>query len=136
MSSNDILDSHRSPGGTAPVVLDIETGLQELIARGYQFVHPADERGEVLAVVGVRVHDDVVDVVRLNSEDDVVALRMPGSEENILDPETWLWRSEGEAAKVLAEVLALPDQQDLAGTHVKGCWVPGRGGTSKWLAAR
>jgi hypothetical protein len=136
MSSNDILDSHRSPGGTAPVVLDIETGLQELIARGYQFVHPADERGEVLAVVGVRVHDDVVDVVRLNAEDDVVALRMPGSEENILDPGTWLWRSEGEAAKVLAEVLALPDQQDLAGTHAKGCWVPGRGGTSKWLAAR
>jgi hypothetical protein len=135
MSSSDILDSHRSPGAT-PVVLDIESGLQELIVRGYQFVHPADERGEVLAVVGVRVHDDVVDVVRLNAEDDVVAMRMPGTEENILEPENWLWRSEGEAAKVLAEVLALPDRQDLTGSRAKGCWVPGRGGTSKWLAAR
>jgi hypothetical protein len=135
MSSSDILDPHRSPAA-APVVLDIETGLQELIARGYQFVHPADDRGEVLAVVGVRVHDDVVDVVRLNAEDDVVALRVPGTEDNVLEPEKWLWRSEGEAAEVLAEVLALPDRQDLAGSRAKGCWVPGRGGTSKWLAAR
>ncbi|MDT8910712.1 hypothetical protein [Amycolatopsis sp. PS_44_ISF1] len=133
MSSSDVLDSHRD---SEPALLDLETGLQELIARGYQFVHPADERGEVLAVVGVRVHDDVVDVVRLNGEDDVVALRVPGTEENILDPETWLWRSEGAATEVLVEVLALPDESAAAEARVKGCWVPGRGGTSKWLAAR
>jgi hypothetical protein len=90
-------------------VFDIETGLQELVARGYQFVHPADERGEVLAVVGVRVHDDVVDVVRLNAEDDVVATRMPGTEENIFEPERWLWRRRGEGAQVLTEILSLPD---------------------------
>jgi hypothetical protein len=90
-------------------VFDIETGLQELVARGYQFVHPADERGEVLAVVGVRVHDDVVDVVRLNAEDDVVATRMPGTEENIFEPERWLWRRRGEGAQVLTEMLSLPD---------------------------
>jgi hypothetical protein len=90
-------------------VFDIETGLQELVARGYQFVHPADERGEVLAVVGVRVHDDVVDVVRLNAEDDVVATRMPGTEENIFEPERWLWRRHGEGAQVLTEILSLPD---------------------------
>ncbi|GAB3140783.1 hypothetical protein [Amycolatopsis sp. NPDC004378] len=88
---------------------DIESGLQELVARGYQFVHPADERGEVLAVVGVRVHDDVVDVVRLNAEDDVVATRMPGTEENIFEPERWLWRRRGEGAQVLTEILSLPD---------------------------
>ncbi|WP_410608518.1 hypothetical protein [Amycolatopsis sp. lyj-109] len=97
-----------SAEAVAPV-FDIETGLQELVARGYQFVHPADERGEVLAVVGVRVHDDVVDVVRLNAEDDVVATRMPGSEENIFEPERWLWRRRGEGAQVLTEILALPD---------------------------
>ncbi len=90
-------------------VFDIDTGLQELVARGYQFVHPADERGEVLAVVGVRVHDDVVDVVRLNAEDDVVATRMPGTEENIFEPERWLWRRRGEGAQVLTEMLSLPD---------------------------
>ena len=92
----------------APIV-DIETGLQELVARGYQFVHPADENGEVLAVVGVRVHDEVVDVVRLNAEDDVVATRMPGTEDNIFEPERWLWRRRGDGATVLTEILALPD---------------------------
>ena len=97
-----------SAEAVAPV-FDIETGLQQLVARGYQFVHPADERGEVLAVVGVRVHDDVVDVVRLNAEDDVVATRMPGTEENIFEPERWLWRRRGEGAQVLAEILSLPD---------------------------
>ncbi|MEU0789488.1 hypothetical protein ABZ342_05430 [Amycolatopsis sp. NPDC005961] len=97
-----------SAEAVAPV-FDIETGLQALVARGYQFVHPADERGEVLAVVGVRVHDDVVDVVRLNAEDDVEAIRMPGTEDNIFEPERWLWRRSGEGAQVLAEMLSLPD---------------------------
>ncbi|MEV6873846.1 hypothetical protein [Amycolatopsis sp. NPDC051128] len=92
-----------------PTVFDIDTGLQELMARGYQFVHPADERGEVLAVVGVRVHDDVVDVVRLNAEDDAVATRIPGTEENIFEPERWLWRCCGEGVQVLSEILSLPD---------------------------
>ncbi|WP_033290098.1 hypothetical protein [Amycolatopsis jejuensis] len=115
---------------------DIEHGLQQLIARGYQFVHPTNERGEVQAVVGVRVHDDVVDVVRLNAEDDVEATRLPGGEENIFEPVTWLWRSRGEAGEVLDEVLSLPDEHHPADTTANGCWVPGRGGRSKWLAAR
>jgi hypothetical protein len=93
----------------AVAVFDIETGLQELVSRGYRFVHPADDRGEVVAVVGVRVHDDVVDVVRLNAEDDVVALRVPGTEDNILEPERWLWRRRGHGAQVLTEILSLPD---------------------------
>ncbi|MBB4687545.1 hypothetical protein [Amycolatopsis jiangsuensis] len=133
---------------------DVERGLHELIARGYQFVHPTDERGEVQAVVGVRVHDEVIDVVRLNAEDDVEATRLPVGEQNIFAPEAWLWRSQGEAPRVLAEVLALPDDsvpdgrlaaagdntpaRKLAVAHsaAQGCWVPGRGGRSKWLAAR
>src|SRR3569833_886471 len=101
--------STMSSAEAVAAVFDIETGLQELVARGYQCVHPADERGEVLAVVGVRVHDDVVDVVRLNAEDDVVATRMPGTEDNIFEPERWLWRRRGEGAQVLTEILSLPD---------------------------
>src|SRR5690349_20768151 len=53
---------------------DVESGLRALIARGYQFVHPSDATGEVLAVVGVRVHGDVVDVFRLDAEDDATAI--------------------------------------------------------------
>lgn len=121
-------------------ITDIESGLRELIHRGYQFVHPCDANGEVLAVVGVRVHDNVVDVVRLNAEDDVVATRMPGTEEDILEPEKWLWRSAGDGATVLTALLALPDERTpgslyLPETSSKGCWVKGSGGTSKWLAA-
>jgi len=115
---------------------DIEHGLQQLIARGYQFVHPTNELGEVQAVVGVRVHDNVVDVVRLNAEDDVEAARLPGAEQNIFAPSSTLWRSSGEAGQVLGEVLALPDRTSDAGPAANGCWVPGRGGRSKWLAAR
>lgn len=124
----------------AAEITDIESGLRKLISRGYQFVHPCDANGEVMAVVGVRVHDNVVDVVRLNAEDDVVATRMPGTEEDILAPEKWLWQSAGDAATVLTALLALPDERTpgslyLPETSSKGCWVPGRGGTSKWLAA-
>ncbi|MBB1155733.1 MULTISPECIES: hypothetical protein [Amycolatopsis] len=117
---------------------DIEQGLQQLIARGYQFVHPTNGAGEVQAVVGVRVHDNVVDVVRLNAEDDVEATRLPGSEQNIFAPASTLWRSRGEASQVLGEVLALPERQpaSTAVSTANGCWVPGRGGRSKWLAAR
>ncbi|HWD02196.1 MAG TPA: hypothetical protein VG674_07055 [Amycolatopsis sp.] len=119
---------------------DVETGLQELMSRGYQFVHQTDERGAVESVVGVRVHDNVVDVVRLNAEDDAVATRLPGTEDNVFDPEKWLWRRTGDAAEVLTEMLSLPDEPDdaaaAADVPAKGCWVPGRGGTSKWLAAR
>lgn len=116
---------------------DIEQGLQELIDRGYQFVHPTDGSGEVQAVVGVRVHDNVVDVVRLNAEDDVEAARLPGGEQNIFAPATTLWRSRGEASQVLGEVLALPERPPApVAASATGCWVPGRGGRSKWLAAR
>ncbi|MEC3977035.1 hypothetical protein [Amycolatopsis sp. H20-H5] len=132
MSSTDVVASE---------ITDIESGLQELINRGYQFVHPRDKHGEVLAVVGVRVHDNVVDVVRLNAEDDVTATRMPGTEEDIFEPSKWLWRSRGEAAAVLTELLALPDERTPgalltpAEARVKGRWVSGATGNSKWLAA-
>ncbi|ATY15477.1 hypothetical protein CU254_37645 [Amycolatopsis sp. AA4] len=116
---------------------DLDQGLQQLIARGYQFVHPTNGAGEVQAVVGVRVHDNVVDVVRLNAEDDVEATRLPGGEQNIFAPTSTLWRSRGEASQVLGEVLALPERPSAApAAPANGCWVPGRGGRSKWLAAR
>ncbi|MFD4191175.1 hypothetical protein [Amycolatopsis thermoflava] len=112
--------------------------LQDLIARGYQFVHPRDAKGAVIAVVGVRAHDAVIDVVRLNAEDDVVATRIPGDEDDVLAPRTVLWRTAGEAAPVLDELLALPDDaaapsDDSSGRG--GCWVPTGTGRSTWLAA-
>jgi hypothetical protein len=105
--------------------LDFETGLQELISRGYQFVHPRDENGEVLEIVGIRMHDNVVDVVRLSAEDDVTAMRVSGNEENILNPRKVLWRSSGPVASVLAETLALPEDRTPGSLLTPGTdWFP------------
>jgi hypothetical protein len=112
---------------------DVESGLRALIARGYQFVHPSDATGEVLAVVGVRVHGDVVDVFRLHAEDDALAMRMPATEKNVFAPGACLWRSAGAAIRVLTDLLALPDPE--SPTPAPGCWIPGRPGRSKWVAA-
>jgi hypothetical protein len=84
--------------------------ILELRARGFYFIDPRDESGEIVAVVGVRAHDNVIDVVRLHGEDDAVASRMP-SDENILAPSKVFWRQEGPANEVLGEMLALPDDR-------------------------
>ncbi|MBB5956429.1 hypothetical protein FHS29_003015 [Saccharothrix tamanrassetensis] len=85
--------------------------LRQLIARGFQFLHPRDARGELAAVVGVRAHDAVIDVVRLHTEDDVVAMRMPADEVNVLSPSKFCWRRRGPATSVLDELLELPDDR-------------------------
>ncbi|WP_116110245.1 hypothetical protein [Amycolatopsis ruanii] len=116
----------------------VDDRLQDLISRGYQFVHPRDAKGAVIAVVGVRAHDSVIDVVRLNAEDDVVATRMPGDEEDILAPKTVLWRTAGDATPVLDQLLALPDATAAPehGTPARGgCWVPTGTGRATWLAS-
>jgi hypothetical protein len=81
-----------------------------LRARGFYFIDPRDESGEVVAVVGVRAHDNVIDVVRLHSEDEAIASRQP-HDEPILAPTKVFWRQEGPATEVLGEMLALPDDR-------------------------
>jgi hypothetical protein len=88
-----------------------EVRLLELIARGFQFLHPTDARGELTAVVGVRAHNNVIDVVRLHTEDDAVATRMPADEHNVLAPTRFSWRRRGPACSVLEELLELPDDR-------------------------
>jgi hypothetical protein len=82
--------------------------LRALVARGFRFVDPRDDEGEILAVVGVRAHHDVIDVVRLNSEDDAVAARIP-SDQDVMAPRQVFWREAGPAHAVLDAMLALPD---------------------------
>lgn len=84
--------------------------LRELIDRGFQFLHPRDERGELAAVVGVRAHDTVIDVVRLHTEDDALAMRVPADEANLFSPTRFAWRRSGPATTVLEELLELPDR--------------------------
>ena len=87
-----------------------EEQILELRARGFYFIDPRDEGGEVVAVVGVRAHDNVIDVVRLHSEEEAIASRVP-NDEDILKPSRVFWRQVGPAHEVLGEMLALPDDR-------------------------
>lgn len=111
--------------------------LQGLVARGYRFAYRRDTDGGVLSVLGVRPHHTVVDVVRINAEDDVGATRIPGDEVDILDPAKVLWRRDGDAHAVLDELLALPDTAgNPEGRAVTGCWIRGEGGRAIWVPAQ
>lgn len=102
----------------------IEDLLGSLIQRGFRFVHPRDDQGEVLAVVGVRAHGNVLDVVRLDAEDDVTARRLPGDEQDILEPAKVLWSSTGTTHSVVADLLDLPDDHAVPSRQApaKGWW--------------
>ena len=125
---------------TVPVTT-VADQLRNLVARGFRFIHPRTDQGELVAVVGVRAHHQVVDVVEVRTETDVVATRMPANEENVLAPTDVLWQTTGLASTVLAELLTLPDDHlaaerlDLSQQSANGCWVPIHPGRSRWLAA-
>lgn len=121
----------------ADTTISTEDQLRALVERGFRFVHPTDDDGEIAAVVGVRVHSGVVDVVRLHGENDVHATRMPGDEADILAPRTVLWQRTGFVGDVLDAVLTLPDDHAVPRRRGEnsGCWVPVRPGAAKWVGA-
>ncbi len=136
--SSTTCSTELQPGSAA----NAEARLRALVARGFRFLHPRDAAGEPVAVVGVRVHHNVVDVVHLEAEDTVVAMRVPGNETNVLSPSRTWWRSTGSVCEVLDDLLRLPDDRTPGtvrhsddGAPVAGCWVPGGPGRAKWLAA-
>jgi hypothetical protein len=97
-----------SSTGTAAASVDVQ--LRALVDRGFRFIDPRDEHGDVLAVVGVRAHGDLVDVVELHGEDDAIATRMP-HDQDVLAPRLIYWREQGPASVVLAKMLSLADGQ-------------------------
>jgi hypothetical protein len=99
-----------SAGPTVQAVTSTDAQLRALVARGFRFIDPRDENGDVVAVVGVRAHHNVVDVVQLHGEDDVIAARMP-TDQDVLAPRQVYWREVGPAHEVLGAMLALPDDR-------------------------
>jgi hypothetical protein len=99
---------------------DTDDILRILMERGFRFIHPKDVEGNIITVVGLRAHGSVLDVIRLDAETDVTAMRIPGEEQDILSPETVLWRKDGHLREV---------------TTSRGSWGPGDHGRRKWLAA-
>ena len=115
-------------------VKDVTDGLQALISRDFQFAHPRDSVGSLVAVVGLRVHHGVIDIVQLYGEDDADAARIPGDEPDVLFPQTVIWRTTGLARDVIQRVLSLEDPVEASATSA-GCWLPTHAGRSTWLAA-
>lgn len=109
---------------SADTETEYETRLLQLISLGFQFVQSTDSEGEIQSIVGFRGHDNVIDVIRLESEDQVFATRMPASEENIYAPSTTLWRSGGTVYEVIDQLLGLPDD------HTPGSLLVATSGTT------
>jgi len=99
-----------SAASSAHAASSTDAQLRALVARGFRFVDPRDENGDVVAVVGVRAHHNVVDVVQLHGEDEASAARMP-TDEDVLAPRQVYWREAGPAHEVLGAMLALPDDR-------------------------
>ncbi|CRK58931.1 hypothetical protein [Alloactinosynnema sp. L-07] len=119
-----------------------ETYLRRLVARGYDFLHPRDAKGEIAAVVGVRAHNNVIDVIRLHAEDNAIASRLPSDAADVLNPSDVLWQRAGWATDVLRDLIALPDDRTPGAmsrprgeTSAAGCWIPTAPGRAKWLPA-
>lgn len=100
----------------------VDGQLRDLLAHGYEFFHPTGQDGGIVAVVGVRAHHNVIDVVCLRGEGDAKAARMPADEDDFLAPTRTLWQRTGAAVMVLAALLALPDEQTFG--SVLRTWEP------------
>jgi len=116
---------------------DPEQALHHLVTAGYRFVHPRDDGGEIMAVVGFRVHGNVVDVVRITDADEAAATRMSADEPDVLAPDEPLWQRTGRVAEVVDELLTLTDDDHppMRAEPAKGCWVPAGDGRSAFLLA-
>ncbi|MDQ3404266.1 MAG: DUF397 domain-containing protein [Actinomycetota bacterium] len=138
-----VLDSFAAALRTGAVRMpNTEAYLRTLVARGFEFLHPRDATGEIAAVVGVRAHNNVIDVVRLRAENDVVASRLPGDAVDLLAPREVLWQRTGHATAVLQDLVRLPDDrtpgslsQRRVESTTQGCWIPTTPGRAKWLSA-
>jgi hypothetical protein len=90
---------------------DSSVRLRQLVARGFRLMPPVrDTDGELMALIYVRPHGDIVDVVELRGEDDVRAARVSCDESNRDDLTSTHWLTAGSACDVLDQVLALPEQ--------------------------
>ncbi|MEV0084309.1 MULTISPECIES: hypothetical protein [Saccharopolyspora] len=85
--------------------------LRKLVARGFRLMPPVrDTDGELMALIYVRPHADIVDVVELRGEDDVRAARVSRGADFRDDRAEAQWRTAGSACDVLDQVLALPER--------------------------
>ncbi|HEX5405166.1 MAG TPA: hypothetical protein VFX16_23035 [Pseudonocardiaceae bacterium] len=114
---------------------DITDALRGLMDIGFRFAHSRNAGGHVVAITGIRMHHDVVDVFQMYGEHAANGARMSASEPDVLSPRTVLWRTSGTATTVIDNLLRLADPIGTDDGKPDGCWVPTRPGRMAWLRA-
>ena len=114
---------------------DITQRLQALRAQNFRFATNRDTTGMVVALIGVRVHHGVIDIIAVYGEHDADATRIPDHEVDILFPRTTLWRTTGSANHVIDNLLSLPTPVHAVPDtpHHNGSWIPTAPGRLTWL---
>ena len=97
--------------GQAGAPNDISARLQMMRTLDYEFATDHADDGGIEALVGVRVHQGVIDILELYGEDEATATRLPDTEPNIMLARTVLWHTRGAAYEVIDELLSLPDPE-------------------------
>jgi hypothetical protein len=120
------------PAGDLP--RPIAERLHALRAMGFRFATQQGKTGGIVALMGVRAHHGIVDIVQLYGENDADAVRVPADEPDILFPRTVLWRTSGAAGRVMDDLMGLPDPAG-TGRDPCGCWLPVQTGRLVWIAA-
>lgn len=105
---------------------EIEHRLRILRALAFHFARTRDDSGEVIALVGVRMHHDVIDIIQLYSECDADAIRIPSTVLNGRPLGMPQWSASGAPAEVIDMVLSLPDPESYRGIHPHASAEPGR----------
>ena len=121
-----------------PAHSPIADRLRHLRARDFHFAQTRDTAGTIVALIGVRAHHSVIDIVHLYGEHDATGVRIPATEPDILSPRTTLWRTTGTATEVIDQLLTLPDPDTPlpprhTGSAPAGCWLPVRPGHRIWI---
>jgi hypothetical protein len=89
--------------------------LLALRALDFRFATNHDSAGMIVALVGIRAHHEVIDIIRLYGATDADAIRVPIDEPDVLFPRKTIWRTAGSADDVIDTVLDLANQERNAG---------------------
>jgi hypothetical protein len=114
---------YKTPSGSA----EINERLIAMRALGFRFGTSRDAAGLVVALVGARAHQGVIDIVQLYGEQDADATRISCHEPNILFPRAVFWRTSGSASQVIDELLGLAEPAPGSGDQPRAFRPGGRG---------
>jgi hypothetical protein len=95
--------------GVHEQAVEIFQRLRHLRALAFYFARTRDDAGELVALVGIRMHHGVIDIIQIYSEYDAAAIRLPSTVLEDRRPDPPLWSASGPPEDVIDTLLGLPD---------------------------